>query len=237
MESHISLAESNVSLAKRLRNLEDSYDACSTIQRNPNTLRVIEDEQDDITITTVRGSSALPTSTLQEASITRFAFESTLDASRVYRRAQRGDKCDVSFTTSLARTHAWSVFSGLSIADISVLSVIALPLYLEDVGHCQHYTFGELRSTGGAAPNGVWLESRRRITIDTAAAAEYIPHDDLNFTPSVSLDRIQPSLDELSEQRPASMASESPHDPEEPYACTGCGEVRSLHCSAIIPCG
>ncbi|KAI1283593.1 Pleckstrin homology domain-containing protein [Xylaria sp. FL0933] len=67
-----------------------------------------------------------------------FEFESDLEASRVYRRAKR-DTMDFSFRTSIARTHAWSIWSGCSLADVSVLSVIALPLDLEDVTNSHHY--------------------------------------------------------------------------------------------------
>jgi hypothetical protein len=54
-------------------------------------------------------------------------FEAVLGASRVYRRATLDD-CDVSFTSSNALSHAWSALSGFSLADISVISVLALPL-------------------------------------------------------------------------------------------------------------
>ncbi|KAI0428692.1 hypothetical protein F5Y09DRAFT_279266 [Xylaria sp. FL1042] len=67
-----------------------------------------------------------------------FEFESDLEASRVYRRAKR-DTMDFSFRTSIAHTHAWSMLSGCSLADVSVLSVIALPLDLEEVTNSHHY--------------------------------------------------------------------------------------------------
>ncbi|KAI1743451.1 hypothetical protein F4680DRAFT_408265 [Xylaria scruposa] len=67
-----------------------------------------------------------------------FDFESDLEASRVYRRAQR-DTMDFSLRSSVAYTHAWSALSGYSLANISVLSVIALPLDLEDITNRHHY--------------------------------------------------------------------------------------------------
>lgn len=39
----------------------------------------------------------------------------------------------MSFRTSVARTHAWSVFSGLSLSEVSVMSAIALPLSTTDI--------------------------------------------------------------------------------------------------------
>lgn len=65
-------------------------------------------------------------------------FEHTLDASRVYRRARRTESL-ISFSTSALGTKAWSVFSGVSLAEISVLSAIALPLQREDVQNAYHY--------------------------------------------------------------------------------------------------
>ncbi|KAI0506317.1 hypothetical protein F5B22DRAFT_455808 [Xylaria bambusicola] len=67
-----------------------------------------------------------------------FEFESDLEASPVYRRVKR-DTMDFSFRSSVARTHAWSIFSGRSLADVSVLSVIALPLDVEEVTNKHHY--------------------------------------------------------------------------------------------------
>jgi hypothetical protein len=59
-------------------------------------------------------------------------FEITLEQTRVYARVQSND-CDMSFTSSAIRTTAWSVLSGLSLNDISIISVLALPISLEEV--------------------------------------------------------------------------------------------------------
>jgi hypothetical protein len=64
--------------------------------------------------------------------ITKHEFEKILENTRVYRRAEINET-DASFTTSSTRTHAWSAFSGLSLVDISDISVIALPLFCEDL--------------------------------------------------------------------------------------------------------
>lgn len=53
-------------------------------------------------------------------------------AARVYARVQSND-CDMSFTSSAIRTTAWSMLSGLSLNDISIISVLALPISLEEV--------------------------------------------------------------------------------------------------------
>ena len=140
--------ESDPPLAKRMQNLEDSYDARSMITRQMDTLSVMDENVDSRTITTVRPRPHIP-STIQEFSIARFEFEDALEASKVYKRVLR-DTCDASFSTSIVRTHAWSVFSGMSMGNISVMSVIALPLYIDEISNSEHYCFeqGFVRSNG-----------------------------------------------------------------------------------------
>ena len=55
-------------------------------------------------------------------------FEAVLSATRVYDRVRdRGVDDRTSIATT--RSHAWSVFSGLSLAEISIIAVIQLPLH------------------------------------------------------------------------------------------------------------
>lgn len=55
-------------------------------------------------------------------------FEAVLSATRVYDRVRnRGVDDRTSIATT--RSHAWSVFSGLSLAEISMIAVIQLPLH------------------------------------------------------------------------------------------------------------
>jgi len=49
---------------------------------------------------------------------------------------------DFSFRSSITGRDGWSVFSGLSLSDISVIAVIALPVYVDDLANPQHYVFG-----------------------------------------------------------------------------------------------
>jgi hypothetical protein len=69
----------------------------------------------------------------------RTGFEVDLGTSRVYRRTGRF-KSDVSFTSSAIRSHAWSIFSGLSLSEVSMLSAIALPLYLNEIYNNKWYS-------------------------------------------------------------------------------------------------
>ncbi|KAK3987467.1 hypothetical protein QBC44DRAFT_400099 [Cladorrhinum sp. PSN332] len=69
-------------------------------------------------------------------------FESDLELSRVYRRALNDrNSMDFSMHSSGARTHGWSIFSGLSLSEISALSVIALPIFAADISNSHHYAF------------------------------------------------------------------------------------------------
>ncbi|EWG55230.1 hypothetical protein FVEG_13266 [Fusarium verticillioides 7600] len=78
----------------------------------------------------------------RRSSLFEFDFEQDLKLSRVYRNAKR-DTMDFSANSSIVRTHAWSSLSGVSLSDISHISVLALPLYVEDISNPEHYRFGQ----------------------------------------------------------------------------------------------
>lgn len=65
-------------------------------------------------------------------------FENILARSSVYARA-RSQECDVSFTTSQSKSGLWSLLSGLSLSQISNISIIALPISLVDISNCSWY--------------------------------------------------------------------------------------------------
>ena len=122
----------------------------------------LEDALEAQTIATQRRSISLlsgrPSSQLQEqepaplnpsksplnintnSSLPKSDFEDDLESSRVYRRAQR-DTMDFSYRSSITRSNAWSVFSGLSLGDISLISVIGLPVFPHDITNAHHYNF------------------------------------------------------------------------------------------------
>jgi hypothetical protein len=157
------LLQSNQQLCKRLKNLEDSFDARSTITRKFDNLSFVSQE-DDATIRT----AALPASnhlSFFEAVRVRFAFEDDLQSSRVYRMADR-DGCDHSLASSAIRTQSWSIFSGLSLADISIISVVALPLYPEDIrDHVNYYSFGDVDPPSASEITATW--TGQQALVDT----------------------------------------------------------------------
>ncbi|KAF1843551.1 uncharacterized protein K460DRAFT_407893 [Cucurbitaria berberidis CBS 394.84] len=111
-----------------------------------------------------------------------FQFESDLKSSRVYRKAKR-HTADYSFRSSIALSHAWSSMSDISLSDISVVSVVALPITLDDVGDLGHYTFRDvvLEDTGSVV-------DERHLRDKTVAKSRNSPlQDPTPSTPTASL--------------------------------------------------
>ena len=79
-------------------------------------------------LTTATPLSGSETSS-QGSLASRGEFETILEESRVYSRAQSHDS-DISFTSSAVRSRAWSM---LSLNDISIIAVFRLPITLDDI--------------------------------------------------------------------------------------------------------
>ncbi|VUC25060.1 unnamed protein product [Clonostachys rosea] len=75
-----------------------------------------------------------------DSGVPRHPFELDLEASRVYRKAKR-DTMDFSFRSSFAGSIAWSIFSGLSLSDISAVAAVALPIDPKDLTNAHRYEF------------------------------------------------------------------------------------------------
>ena len=139
------LLQTNRGLCKRMRNLEDTFDARSISTNSQFDALSLMSNGDTATITSVRRRKRNHISMFEPFRI-RFAFDDDLESSRVYSRVMLEDSCDRSFNSSAVRTNAWSVFSGLSLADISVVSVVALPIYASDIRNQEHYLFGDVQA-------------------------------------------------------------------------------------------
>jgi hypothetical protein len=111
-----------------MRDLEINTSTQSIITTHQHT---VLGESDDA-VAMVPNISGSTTQMNAPFAITPFTFDGDLEASRVYQRV-RLDICDASFNSSVARTHAWSVFTGISLSAISAVSAIALPLYAEEL--------------------------------------------------------------------------------------------------------
>ncbi|RTE70512.1 hypothetical protein BHE90_015085 [Fusarium euwallaceae] len=139
------LLESNHALSRRLMNLEDALDVQTIVSKRLSLMSVSgtgpQSGTSVETQSTLTNTSTQPTSQGSDLDLSKFDFEDDLESSRVYRRAQR-DTMDFSFRSSIAPSNIWSVFSGLSLGDISIISVIALPVYQEDITNAENYDFG-----------------------------------------------------------------------------------------------
>ena len=82
-----------------------------------------------------------------------FAFEEDLLASRVYRKPLFS-KSGESFVTSAVRTTAWSILSGISLTDVSNISVLAVPIYAHEISNSARYIFGDIQ------PESLTVEDR-----------------------------------------------------------------------------
>ncbi|GAB1316093.1 LIM zinc-binding domain-containing protein [Madurella fahalii] len=133
----------NTELRQKLVESDDSCAAQSIATRHP--------EDDNATVrlrqngdaSTIRGigrtHSVRSTISNFGGGLIKFAFENILEQSRVYRKNANQLECDRSFVSSAQRSHAWSAFSGYSLADISVISVIAMPLTTLDIANGKYY--------------------------------------------------------------------------------------------------
>jgi hypothetical protein len=76
-------------------------------------------------------------STLQNPTI-GFAFENFLQATRVYKRALKNDEELLSAPEDM--TVGFSMLSGLSVSEISNISIFALPVTIFEIANADHYT-------------------------------------------------------------------------------------------------
>jgi hypothetical protein len=129
--------------SRRLREMEDSLNLKSTLSKHKlNGTSVVESEGGEgaSDARTVIPSNAerpagrdwLVGRTAHNVAVLRFDFEDDLENSPAYRRSRKKDY-NSSFANSGLHLHSWSIFSGLSLADISNISVISLPLNSEDI--------------------------------------------------------------------------------------------------------
>ncbi|KAF2678248.1 hypothetical protein K458DRAFT_491308 [Lentithecium fluviatile CBS 122367] len=160
------LLEDNRALAARVKDLEDSFNATATTKELPQNSSTYRPSSDAVTFSgalpTHDSTSTQPRATMpstkysnrlsvisQNSLVSSFSalrFRTDLEKSRVYRRVKRSSS-RMSFSSSAIGSRAWSIFSGLSLAEISAISVIALPLFSPDLQNSHHYVFGSVESS------------------------------------------------------------------------------------------
>ena len=131
----------NQGMSRRLRNMDDKP---VHIPHSPGP-----SAEDDTSTTSSRTVTPpppdLPRDDLPEnVPRTQFdsAFEEELHASCVYRKPLFRDS-RLSTATSAARTTASSVLSALSLTDVSNISILAVPIYADEISNQDRYGFGD----------------------------------------------------------------------------------------------
>ncbi|KAF5606146.1 adenosine deaminase family [Fusarium subglutinans] len=137
------LLRSNQDLASRIRGLEREGSI------------IAESRKDDVsTLRQTRGSKSVSFIDTQASAI-KFTFDQDLQASRVYNRAV-GRQSMTSLTSTALYTTALSLFSNLSLSQVSNISFYALPVYSNDLSNSDCYVFGEegalVKSDSSQAP-------------------------------------------------------------------------------------
>ncbi|KAH0538887.1 hypothetical protein FGG08_004543 [Glutinoglossum americanum] len=153
------VARSNENLSSRLHRLEgrqlspDAGNPPSVLGDDSSTIRpAINNRTDQVSITAATRS-------------VRFSFEETLQSSRVYLRSMFRHS-ESSLSSSVQRAAAISMFSSLSLADVSNISVFSLPIYAIDISNSYWYTF----DLGGTQQNSQ-LQEVQSLSGDREVAA------------------------------------------------------------------
>ncbi|KAF4434117.1 hypothetical protein FACUT_7969 [Fusarium acutatum] len=136
------LLDSNEALSRRIMNIEDTLNTQAIMSGRTSILSLSASPPQDTTQPLSAETHATSIDTNNKLAIYKFDFEDDLESSHVYRRALR-ETMDYSIRSSVARSYNWSVFSDLSLEDISIMSFIALPVYQDDITNAEHYDFGE----------------------------------------------------------------------------------------------
>ena len=124
------LLRSNEDLAGRLKGLEREGSVTTTRdQDDTSSIRTVRSLEDRLSKTTIGRSVG-------------FAFEDELNSSRAYKKAVYRHS-QASLTSSALFSTALSVFSNLSLAQVSNISMYALPIYSADIHNDEWYKFGE----------------------------------------------------------------------------------------------
>ncbi|MCJ1250936.1 hypothetical protein MMC30_008164 [Trapelia coarctata] len=123
--------ESYSDILTKLEKMEQ-HQACQ--QSNPSSV-FGEAIEDSAITTTIKGVSHEEGGPPQ---VFRFAFDTDLWGSRVYRKIPYGVS-SISLHTRSAHITSWSILSGLSMADMSQVSVLSLAIGLKEVYNPTHY--------------------------------------------------------------------------------------------------
>jgi hypothetical protein len=131
------ISDGIVDLSQRFARMEGQVDS-SNIRRQSMAWSQSHEMDGSMSDVTVDSLSQQASEKSSVATLRQSEFEKDLKASRPYRKATR-DTVDYSFRSSIALSHAWSALSDLSLSDISVMSVIALPVLPSEICNWYYY--------------------------------------------------------------------------------------------------
>ncbi|PGH17526.1 hypothetical protein AJ79_01126 [Helicocarpus griseus UAMH5409] len=132
----------------------------------PPAAAALNKSDDSSVSTTSDHTSRGPQATQQRGALRKrygFAFEEELFSSRVYKKSVFSQS-GTSLITAATRNTCSSVLSSLSISEVSNLSVLAVPIYANEISNSQRYIFGDFSSPPQAnvVKNGSRIGSRIR---------------------------------------------------------------------------
>ncbi|RMJ17165.1 hypothetical protein CDV36_003151 [Fusarium kuroshium] len=172
--------QQNEALAHRLQRLEGNLmsdsrsvkffdDASSIISKRLSFLSVrsLDSSTSSASLESQKRQSITITS---PSIVARNDYELALERSRVYSRTQLNES-DISFTSSTAPTHTWSMLSGLSLNDISIVARVNL---LHTAYRAVDYYYNNFYRCGGGA-------HKRRCTNTNLSKAETYKETDWGY--------------------------------------------------------
>ena len=150
-------------MSQRLRAMDDRHDPVITPSTPPN----FEEAS-----TTSSQPQAPPVALKTEGvphSQPRFAFEEDLLSSQVYRKPLFS-KSGESLITSAARSTTASVLSALSVADVTDISILAVPIYAHEISNSRRYSFGDFNPPATSSSSPQQDDQRTKSTIRSLTA-------------------------------------------------------------------
>ena len=197
-------------LSQRLTQIEDYIDTSSILTCRPDNRSNHRSQADKDSVESEQGNVGAPLSGSNTVTH-HFGFESDLAASRPYLKAKRSS-LDFSFRESVSFSHAWTILSDVSLADISNISCVALPVLRGDVLNLRHYdseqdhsvslSMNNLARIGPNTSNRIKgpfkidepARSKRTITVrHFLTRPGELAHNVQSSIPGLSLDDISPS--------------------------------------------
>ena len=135
--------ESNQDMFERLGRMESKNSDCvsttARTTRNAVVEEVIEDSESTITVRQLDAGPSPRKASGMKVSNSRFEFERLLESSRPYMRASKRPDPPLSATSSVIQTLGWSCLSGISLAEVSNISIIELALDKQHIWNPKYY--------------------------------------------------------------------------------------------------